>query len=113
MEVDGKALQFLSKIAQETSMRYAMQLIVVSSIIGKRAKRGTVGLDDVKHAHDLFLDVGRSCEVLRAHGAEYMFHEEGGEPAPAPGGRAAPKARTVSAAATEERGARVRIDEDE
>lgn len=78
VEMENKASQFLAKIAMETSMRYAMQLIVVSSILSRRSKRSVVCLEDVKRAHDLFLDVGRSCEVLQRNGADYMFHEAGG-----------------------------------
>ena len=42
VEFDQKALSFLAKIAEETSMRYAMQLIIVSNIISRRAKRNQV-----------------------------------------------------------------------
>lgn len=69
----------------ETSMRYAMQLIVVGSITARRARRPVVGLEDIKKAHDLFLDVGRSCEVLERSGNAYMFHETAGPSEMMPG----------------------------
>lgn len=77
VEFDQKALQLLAKIAENTSMRYAMQLIIIANIIARRAKRNQVGTDDLKRAHDLFLDVNRSVEVLEKIGEQYMFHDDG------------------------------------
>lgn len=79
VEFDRKAIEFLAKIATETSVRYAMQLITVSGVLAKKLKRSAVQIDDVKKAHSLFLDVDRSVAVLEHEGNKYMFNETDGQ----------------------------------
>ncbi|CAL5984225.1 TBP-interacting_protein TIP49 [Hexamita inflata] len=109
VEFEQKALQFLAKIAEQTSMRYAMQLITVSNVIAKRQKRNTVHMDDIKKAHDLFLDVGRSVDILDKIGGEYMFHDGADFEKP----KKETHAKAASKAKVEVNENKVRIDEDE
>lgn len=64
--LDDEAMTELTNIAENTSMRYAMQLIITSNLIAtKRDKTAkSVAVDDVKHAYRLFLDEKRSSQFL-------------------------------------------------
>lgn len=65
--LDEEAMAELTKIAEKSSLRYAIQLITTSSIIATRRKNKQVTIDDVKHAYKLFLDEKRSSQFLQEH----------------------------------------------
>lgn len=71
VNVDGEAMSELTKIAKESSLRYAIQLITTSNLIAsKRNNSKTVTLRDIQHAYRLFLDEKRSSKFLE----EYESH---------------------------------------
>lgn len=70
------ALEFLTKIGTETTLRYAIQLITTSSLLASKRKSSEVDLPDIRRAYTLFLDLKRSSEYLKDHQKEYMFSEE-------------------------------------
>jgi RuvB-like protein 2 len=68
---DGKAL--LTRMAQETSLRYAMQLITVASLVAHRRHSDRVDVADISKVYDLFVDVKRSTQFLIDNSNEYTF----------------------------------------
>ncbi|OXU28453.1 ruvB-like 2 isoform X1 [Nasonia vitripennis] len=74
-EMSNDALLVLTRIALETSLRYAIQLITTSSLISRKSKNIEVGVDDVKRAYTLFMDENRSSQFLKEYQEDFMFYE--------------------------------------
>lgn len=55
------ALDRLTAIGTQVSLRYAIQLITTSSLVARRRKGAQVEVADVLRAYSLFLDESRSC----------------------------------------------------
>ncbi|ODQ79456.1 hypothetical protein BABINDRAFT_161854 [Babjeviella inositovora NRRL Y-12698] len=77
VELATEAVQLLTKIAVETSLRYAANLISVSSQIASKRKSKIVELNDVKRSYMLFLDAGRSVGFLEEFATQYI--DDGGK----------------------------------
>jgi RuvB-like protein 2 len=75
VQLEPKALELLTKMASETSLRYAIQLITASSLIASKRKAMKVDVPDVARAYKLFADVKRSMEYLTEYQQEYMYNE--------------------------------------
>lgn len=75
--MNADALTVLTKIATETSLRYAIQLITTSTLVSRRRKSAEVTIEDVKKVYSLFLDENRSSKILKDYQDEYMFNEIG------------------------------------
>lgn len=73
-EISDDALTVLTKIANETSLRYAIQLISVAGLACKKRKGTEIAIEDIKKVYSLFLDEQRSCEFLKEYESEYMFN---------------------------------------
>ena len=58
------ALDLLTQIGLETSLRYAIQMITIASLCCKKRKGAEVGLEDIKRVYSLFVDVKRSTQFL-------------------------------------------------
>lgn len=71
-----EALSALSKIGIETSLRYAMQLLITSHLIAVKRKTSTVELNDVQRSYTLFLDQARSVEFLERNEREFISGKE-------------------------------------
>ena len=63
------ALKILSKIAEENSLRYAMQLIATGQIFAKRRNSDAIEKADLMSAYKLFKDSKRSAQNLDTHEA--------------------------------------------
>ena len=63
------ALEFLTQIGVDTTLRYAIQLITTSSLLASKRKSGEVDLPDIRRAFSMFLDLKRSSEYLKDHQA--------------------------------------------
>lgn len=75
-EMSSDALTILTRIALETSLRYAIQLITTSSIICRKNKNMEVRVEDVKRAYMLFIDESRSSQYLSDQEADlFVFNE--------------------------------------
>jgi RuvB-like protein 2 len=72
------AAALLTKIALETSLRYAMRLIAASSLVAARRKATAVDVNDVKKVYGLFVDTGRSAQFLREMAGTMMFSDAPG-----------------------------------
>ena len=75
------ALEFLTQIGVDTTLRYSIQLITTSSLLATKRKANEVDLVDIRRAYSMFLDVKRSSEYLKDHQKEYLFSEETSAPA--------------------------------
>jgi len=74
-EMSEDALTVLTKVAGETSLRYAIQLISVAHLVAKKRKGTEISIEDVKRVYSLFLDEQRSCEFLKEYQDEFMFND--------------------------------------
>ena len=72
VELTGDALALLTKIGQETSLRYASNLISVAQQISLKKRASQVELQDIKRAYMLFLDSDRSVQYLEKHSSQYI-----------------------------------------
>ncbi len=69
----------LTEIAERASLRYAMHLITISSIIAKRQNASSISKEHLKSAYDLFLDVKRSTDYLKAMEKDYTLADNEAE----------------------------------
>lgn len=76
-QMSADALTVLTRIATETSLRYAIQLITLASLVARRRKAMEVGMEDVKKVYSLFLDEHRSSQFLKEYQDEFMFNANG------------------------------------
>lgn len=67
VSLDEDAITELTSIAQETTLRYSIQLISISYLISKRRGSKQVAVEDIKNARRLFLDEKRSSKFLEEH----------------------------------------------
>jgi RuvB-like protein 2 len=58
----------------ETSLRYAIQMITISSLCCAKRKGSEVGIEDIKRVYSLFVDVKRSTQFLMEYQKDFMFN---------------------------------------
>lgn len=75
VEMGDEAMDLLTRIAQETTLRYAIQLIMTSALVCAKRKGTEVEVADITKCYGLFVDVRRSTQFLMEYNAEYMFNE--------------------------------------
>jgi RuvB-like protein 2 len=75
VDVDDDALQLLARIASETSLRYALQLLRPSHWKARKRQAAVVGVEDVQRCFDLFVDVQRSTKLVLEYQHDFLFHE--------------------------------------
>lgn len=66
VELSREAIETLVKIAQERSLRYAVQLMHPAKIIAEKKNRTEVKAEDIEEAVKLFIDVSQSIEIAKA-----------------------------------------------
>ncbi len=69
------ALEILTKIGSETSLRYSIQLITMSYLISKRRKSTKVDMEDIQKVYSMFLDEKRSVGYLKEYEEQYLANE--------------------------------------
>ncbi len=72
VKISEEALKLLTKIGEETSLRYAVQMLTPSQILAKRNGRNEVQPEDVEEVRKLFADIKQSTKYLREHEAEML-----------------------------------------
>merc|ERR1712023_268934 len=77
VEMLPEALDLLTRIALETSLRYAIHMIMCASLCCQKRKGTEVNIDDIKRIYSLFVDVKRSTQFLMEYQQEFMFNELG------------------------------------
>lgn len=73
VEMSKDALELLTKIGLETSLRYAIQMITIASLCCIKRKGTEVDIEDIKRAYILFVDVKRSTQFLMEYQKDFMF----------------------------------------
>lgn len=63
-ELSVDALALLTKIGENTSLRYAANLITVANVMATKRKASAIEVDDVKRGYSLFIDTKRSVDYL-------------------------------------------------
>jgi TBP-interacting protein len=72
VKLSNDALEELVKIGQETSLRYAVQLLEPARIIALNEGREEIGVEDVRRARELFIDVKSSVEYLKEYEEKFL-----------------------------------------
>jgi RuvB-like protein 2 len=80
VQMSEDALAILTRIGMETSLRYAIQLIMVANLVSQKRKAAEVDVDDIKRVYSLFFDEARSAQYLKEYQKEFMFSETPSEP---------------------------------
>jgi len=75
VEMSSDAMEVLTRVSMETSLRYAIQLITTAGLVCHKRKGTEVSVDDVKRVYSLFLDECRSTQYLKEYQDMYMFNE--------------------------------------
>ncbi|XP_019854971.1 PREDICTED: ruvB-like 2, partial [Amphimedon queenslandica] len=83
VEMSEEALEILTRIGMETSLRYSIQLITAASLACRKRKGTEVDVDDIKRVYSLFLDEHRSTQFLQEYQDQFLFSEDTSKP-PAP-----------------------------
>jgi len=72
VEIDDEALELLTKIGSETSLRHAIQLLAPASIIAKESSSGKIKKEHIEKANKLFVDVKRSSKYLKEYERQFL-----------------------------------------
>lgn len=75
VEMTEDAKDLLTRIAVETSLRYAIHMIIAASLVCAKRKGTEVDVSDIKRVYSLFVDVKRSTQFLMEYQREFMFNE--------------------------------------
>merc|ERR1719390_27994 len=78
VEMSDDAKDLLTRIAMETSLRYAIHMIMAASLVCIKRRGTEVSVDDIKRVYSLFVDVKRSTQFLMEYQQEFMFNEAAG-----------------------------------
>lgn len=68
VDLTPDALALLSKIGQETGIRYASNLITTSWLVAQKRRQKIVGVEDVQRSFGLFFDAARSVKFVEEFG---------------------------------------------
>ncbi|CAG8441175.1 1586_t:CDS:10 [Ambispora gerdemannii] len=75
VDMSREACDVLTRIGEETSLRYAIHLITAGHLVAKKRRATQVDVSDIKRVYQLFLDEKRSVEFIRQYQKQYMFNE--------------------------------------
>merc|ERR1719223_2225138 len=75
VEMAEDALALLTKIGIETTLRYAIHMIIAAALVCAKRKGVEVEVEDIKKVYTLFVDVKRSTQFLVEYQNEFMFSE--------------------------------------
>lgn len=64
VDLTPDALALLTKIGQESGLRYASNIITTSTLLSQKRKAKEVGIDDVQRSYKLFYDPARSVKFV-------------------------------------------------
>ena len=75
VDIEPPAMELLTRIASETSLRYAIHLIITAQLSARKRKQKEVQLVDVERCYKLFVDVKRSTKLVMDYEKDFMFNE--------------------------------------
>lgn len=76
VELTEDAKELLTKIAEQTTLRYAIQLITTSALVAIKRKSKEVDVEDVRRVYSMFMDVNRSTQYLQEHQQDYLYSHD-------------------------------------
>jgi len=76
VDMTETALDLLTKIGLEASLRYAIHTITSAALVCAKRKGTQVDVQDIKRVYSLFVDVKRSAQYLKEYNESFMFSEE-------------------------------------
>jgi RuvB-like protein 2 len=76
IDLTPDALALLTKIGQESGLRYASNIITTSTLISQKRKSKDVGIEDVQRSYRLFYDPIRSVKFVKEF-EKRLIGEEG------------------------------------
>jgi len=77
VDLSPDALALLSKIGQESGLRYASNIITTSTLLSQKRRAKEVSIEDVQRSYRLFYDPTRSIKLVTDF--EKQFISESGE----------------------------------
>uniref|UniRef100_A0A672L8H9 RuvB-like helicase n=1 Tax=Sinocyclocheilus grahami TaxID=75366 RepID=A0A672L8H9_SINGR len=75
VELSEEAHTVLTRIGQETSLRYAIQLISTAGLVCRKRRGTEVQVEDIKRVYSLFLDEARSSQYMKEYQDSFLFNE--------------------------------------
>jgi RuvB-like protein 2 len=76
VELSPDALALLTKIGEESGLRYAINTIITSALLSQKRRAKQVGMEDVQRSYKLFYDPNRSVKFVNEF--EKQFINESG-----------------------------------
>jgi len=73
VEIEKDAMEMLAQIGISASLRYAIHLIAVASVVMTKRRGTKINTKDVTRVYELFVDVKRSAVFLHAHQNDFVF----------------------------------------
>jgi TBP-interacting protein len=74
VEIEKDALEKLTEIGAQRSLRYAVQLLSLAAQNSRVEKRQKVAFDDVERVRGLFMDISEATEHLKKYEEKLMYH---------------------------------------
>lgn len=74
-QLTAEATAVLTTMAQQTTLRYALNIISTAQILARKRKVEKVDLDDLRRAYSYFMDEKRSVEWLKMQQGSLVFDE--------------------------------------
>ena len=79
VEMTDDAATLLTRIAMQTSLRYAIHMIITAALVCTKRKGSEVTVEDIKKVYGLFVDVKTFESISHGVPKEFMFSEIGDE----------------------------------
>merc|ERR1712144_143275 len=78
VEMTDDALSLLTRIGQDTTLRYGIHMITAAHLVCTKRQGTEVSIEDIKKVYTLFMDLKRSVKMLEDYHQDFMFNESGG-----------------------------------
>ena len=77
--LSAEALNVLTTMAMQTTLRYALNLISCAQVLARKRKAENVDVEDLRRAYTYFMDEKRSVQRLKEQQGSLMFEVVGDE----------------------------------
>jgi RuvB-like protein 2 len=75
VQLTPEAVDVLTSMARQTTLRYALNLISCAQIVAKKRKSEQVDVEDLRRAYTYFMDEKRSVQWLKEQQGSLIFDE--------------------------------------
>ncbi|EIW87275.1 TIP49-domain-containing protein [Coniophora puteana RWD-64-598 SS2] len=75
VRLSDDARDVLTSMAEQTTLRYALQLIACAQVLARQRRAEAVGVEDLRRAYGYFMDEKRSVQWLKEQQGNLMFEE--------------------------------------